>query len=353
MLKNLWYGIEFSSALGQKPMQLGILGQKLAAYRRANGAPVLLQDTCPMCGAPLSQGQIQGDDIACVRGHAVVHPDGTIAGAPGRVVDSYPAEERYGLIFGFMGDLPEAERLPIPDLPYFDAPEKYARVEGNFLWKAFYARVLENGVDAAHTPFVHGGSFGNPDQPEIEDYVVETPNENSARATIHLTPQRSRGLWGRLYRREPAPVKTVVQWWMPNLSLLEVHLPMGDLVIYNAHVPIDDRITISKYIGLRTFFKGGWANSDANRRVLKIFLQDQGVVEAQRPELLPYDLGAELHVKSDAIQIAFRRARQRCLDKGWALYPKGTRGAAFGAPIVIPSPARRLGQVVLADATPA
>ena len=165
MLKNLWYGIEFSSVLGATPIKLGILGQKLVAYRRSNGTPVLLQDTCPMCGAPLSQGQIQGDDIACARGDALVHPDGTIAGAPGRVVDAYPAEERYGLIFGFMGDLPEAERLPIPDLPYFDEPGKYARVEGNFQWKAYYARVLENGVDASHTPFVHGGSFGNPEQP--------------------------------------------------------------------------------------------------------------------------------------------------------------------------------------------
>ena len=71
MLKNLWYGIEFSSVLGATPIKLGILGQKLVAYRRSNGTPVLLQDTCPMCGAPLSQGQIQGDDIACARGDAL------------------------------------------------------------------------------------------------------------------------------------------------------------------------------------------------------------------------------------------------------------------------------------------
>ena len=33
---------------------------------------------------------------------------------PGRTrVDSYPTQERYGLIFAFLGDLPEAERPPI------------------------------------------------------------------------------------------------------------------------------------------------------------------------------------------------------------------------------------------------
>lgn len=349
MITNLWYGIEFASQLRDRPISITVLGQKLAAFRRPDGRPALVRDTCPRCGAPLSEGAVRAGGVVCARGHAAVHADGTIEGLPGKVLDAFPAEERYGLIFGFMGDLPEVDRAPIPVLPYFDDAGKYARVEGNFRWNAFYARVLENGVDAAHTPFVHGGSFGNPDEPEIEDYEVETDGATTARAVIHLMPQKSKGLWGRVYKRERTRVRTAVQWWLPNLSLLEVHLPFGELIIYNAHVPIDDRVTVSKYIGLRTFFKGRWADADANRRVLNIFRQDQAVVEAQRPELLPYDLGAELHVKSDAIQIAFRRARQRIIDRNWLLYPKGTRGSAFGAARLLPSPARRLGEVITVD----
>jgi phenylpropionate dioxygenase-like ring-hydroxylating dioxygenase large terminal subunit len=90
------------------------------------------------------------------------------------------------------------------------------------------------------------------------------------------------------------------------------------LIVYNAHVPHDSLETTSHYIALRTFFKGNWADKDAHRRVINIFSQDKKVVEAQRPELLPYDLGAELSVRSDLIQIAFRRLRQKYMDKGWA-----------------------------------
>jgi hypothetical protein len=65
-------------------------------------------------------------------------------------------------------------------------------------------------------------------------------------------------------------------------------------------------------------------------------MQDKAVVEAQRPELLPFDLGAELHVKSDALQISFRKARQQFFDKGWSI-----GGRHRPANFTIPSPIRR------------
>ena len=38
-----------------------------------------------------------------------------------------------------------------------------------------------------------------------------------------------------------------------------------------------------------------------------VAMQDKAVVESQRPELLPVDLQAELHLKSDRMAIAYRR----------------------------------------------
>ena len=65
-------------------------------------------------------------------------------------------------------------------------------------------------------------------------------------------------------------------------------------------------------------------------------------MEAQRPELLPYDLAAELHVKSDGIQIAYRKMRQKYLDMGWGMIctPSSLIIQRHQA-TVIPSPARR------------
>ena len=38
-----------------------------------------------------------------------------------------------------------------------------------------------------------------------------------------------------------------------------------------------------------------------------IILQDVPIVESQRPELLPLDLQAELHLRSDRTAIAYRK----------------------------------------------
>ena len=39
-----------------------------------------------------------------------------------------------------------------------------------------------------------------------------------------------------------------------------------------------------------------------------IFEQDRRVVESQRPERVPFDLAAEMHLKFDAVAINYRRA---------------------------------------------
>ena len=39
-----------------------------------------------------------------------------------------------------------------------------------------------------------------------------------------------------------------------------------------------------------------------------IFGQDQRVVESQRPERVPFDLASELHLRFDAVAVAYRRA---------------------------------------------
>ena len=65
--------------------------------------------------------------------------------------------------------------------------------------------------------------------------------------------------------------------------------------------------TVSKWINLRSFFTGNWADADARKRVLKVFNQDKPIVESQHPKVVPYDLNEELHVQSDALQVEYRK----------------------------------------------
>lgn len=42
-----------------------------------------------------------------------------------------------------------------------------------------------------------------------------------------------------------------------------------------------------------------------------IFDQDKRIVESQRPEQVPFDLADELHLKFDAVAVAYRRAMRQ------------------------------------------
>ncbi|MEU4215217.1 aromatic ring-hydroxylating dioxygenase subunit alpha [Actinoplanes sp. NPDC026623] len=362
MLKNFWYAVEFSDRVTTRPAPITVLGQQLALYRTPSGKIVALSDLCVHRGAALSGGRLKDDCIVCPYHGWEYRPDGQcvkIPAQPDRAVpakarvDSYPTQERYGFIWVYLGDLPEEERPPMPVWPEFDDlvenGGRFRAVTGEFLWNANYERILENGCDIAHAPFVHAGSFGNPERPEVPDYELEQPDEWSAFATVDLYPPAPRGIWGRFARlrgqdlNNRPPVTTTAGWMLPNLIKLHVRLPIGDLVIYDTNIPIDDTHTLVKWVALRSFFTGGWADRNAIQRTLKIFYQDAEVVDKVRPELLPFDLGAELHIRSDLIAVQYRRRRQELAEKGWLLSAEDviTGDVPRRTATVIASPARR------------
>ena len=355
MLKNFWWPLDFTPEVTAKPKRVTALGQELVLFRTPDGKPQVMSDLCVHRGGALSDGWLEDGCVVCPYHGWKFKPDGECVRIPANLqnvpvpkkarVDSYPTQDKYGWVWAFLGDIPEAERPPLPNLDHFGSPD-FKMTYGQFEWNAHYDRVLENSVDIAHAPFVHGGSFGNRNEPEVEEYTIKTHGDLGAEATVTLKPPKRnvRGLWNRLYKEETQRkgVTTRAAFFLPCLTLLEVNLPIGKMVLWNAHIPVDDFRTVTKWINLRQFFKGDWADGDARKRVFKIFWQDKPIVEAQRPELLPYDLGAELHVKSDSLQIAYRRMRQKYIDKGWSIdthliQSEYSRHQA----VVIPSPARR------------
>ena len=118
---------------------------------------------------------------------------------------------------------------------------------------------------------------------------------------------------------------------------------MGELKIFDVNIPIDEETTLVKFVALRTFFKGKWADRDARRRVFKVLYEDQAIVDTVRPELLPFDLSDELHVKSDYNAVLYRRRRQELIEMGWGVEGNTIvgEGPARVEQRVIPSPIRK------------
>ena len=124
MFINFWYCAARSADLGDGPFKVRMLGQDFVLFRDSSGTARCLHNVCVHRGSSLADGKVKGDRIecpyhgwqygptgACERIPTLVETDSRI---PKRAkVDSYPTLERYGFVFAFLGDLPEAERPPL------------------------------------------------------------------------------------------------------------------------------------------------------------------------------------------------------------------------------------------------
>lgn len=351
MLKNFWYALCLSTEVTDKPIRVTALGNELVIYRTSDGSPVVMSDLCVHRGGALSDGWIKDDCVVCPYHGWEFEKDGSCVKIPANIegrsipakarVDQYPTQEKYGFIFGFLGDLPEDERPPMPEIPEFDNPG-YRKIWGDYWWDVHYTRAVENGMDISHAPFVHAGSFGNRDEPEVEEYDVEKM-EWGGDATVNLNPPPASGIWRFLRSsKERPPVKTTGGYRMPNITRLNVRLPIGEFILYTFHLPVEEEKTRSIWVMIRNFFPQAIFDNDSHKRVIKIFNEDRRTVMEQRPELLPYDLAAELHVRSDRIQVDFRQKRNRYIDEGWGIDSHLIKSEYTNVKaVVIPSPARR------------
>lgn len=164
-LKECWYPAMKSSAVGEKPVAVKLLGDEVALYRDA-GKVHAVHNRCPHRGLPMSMGKRNfPGTISCAyhgwtfdtQGNCVAAlNEGPCSRLPGRVrIRTYPVEERAGLVWIYMGDEAPAplERDVPPEILDPDAIIYFHTEEWDFNWLPG----LENLMDT-HDLFVHRNS---------------------------------------------------------------------------------------------------------------------------------------------------------------------------------------------------
>ena len=164
MYINFWYPMATTEELGDVPMKVRALGLDFVMFRDTQGGAKCLSNTCSHRGGSLAGGRIKGDCIQCPYHGWEFDGDGTCrkipslgkdGRKPGRArVDSYPVQERHGIIFAFLGDLPEEERPPIIPVPE-EGQAGWRPTLVHYPIKGNYERSVENGIDPAHNEYVH------------------------------------------------------------------------------------------------------------------------------------------------------------------------------------------------------
>lgn len=305
VLVHDWHVVARSADVPEgPPVAVRLLDEDLVLWR-AGDRVVAWRDLCVHRGARLSLGTVQNGTLACRYHGWTYDPDGRCVRFPAHPelrppastarAAAYRAVERYGWIWVSLG-------IPDRDLPPFDQWDdvSFRKVHcGPYRIRASGPRIVENFLDVTHFPFVHQGLLGDPAHPEVSDYTAEIGPAGVTASDITVWQPDPDGM-GRgaqvTYRyRVPRP-----------LTATFVKTSAGpQFAMYFTVTPVADRESIAwMYVAMDY---GDQTDEEVRRFQDEIIAQDIPVVESQRPELLPLDLQAELHLRSDRTAIAYRR----------------------------------------------
>lgn len=353
MLINLWYVAEWSETLKDTPVRVKMLGQKLVLFRDASGKAHCLSDICLHRGGSISGGWTNNNCVVCPYHGWRYSGDGKVAYVPSEGddfkvpkrmrIDSYPVEERYGMIWVFLGDLPENERFPIPDVPEYDDP-KWRLLTSEFTWKADAARVVENGIDIAHASFVHP-IFGRPETAQVNNILrVESGDWWGESENLQYPPKFKGNWYRRRMRKEGQPTSTFPYWYLPGMVArirIDINKHMS-IVMFDANTPVDHNETRTFALQFRSFLKYKIFDGGSLKRLNRILEEDAAIIQEASPNFLPDSLANEMSVGDDKFMRTFRSARRKCIDeRGWKIDHKAIAKHTGEKVFAIPSPARR------------
>ena len=166
-LRNCWYASGWSrDFLTGDVVSTVLLDEPLALYRGTNGNLVALEDRCAHRLAPLSKGEVEGNDLRCMyhglkfdcTGRCVEIP-GQSAVPPQARVRSYPIAEKHSVAWIWMGEPEKVDEALLPDFVGVD-DDNWAMLPGYLDFDAHYMLINDNLLDMSHLSYVHRNTFG-------------------------------------------------------------------------------------------------------------------------------------------------------------------------------------------------
>jgi phenylpropionate dioxygenase-like ring-hydroxylating dioxygenase large terminal subunit len=281
-----------------------LMGRDVVLWRSAQEIHCW-RDLCIHRGAQLSLGKLCGDRLVCPyhaweydhSGQCVHIPSQPGQPPPVKArAQTYYARERYGMVWVCVGE-------PMGDLPQFSLAEESASrvmLAGPYFFRAQGPRVVENFLDVAHLGFVHAGLLGDPQHGEIEDYEVA------------MGPQGPEAREIRIWQPDPdgtgKGARVSYHYWASGpltAGLVKLHSEQRFGLLMQV-APVDADTCVSRLVIAMDYAHNVPEETFVHYQDV-VSAQDKVVVESQRPELLPLDLQAELHLRSDRMAIAYRK----------------------------------------------
>jgi phenylpropionate dioxygenase-like ring-hydroxylating dioxygenase large terminal subunit len=354
MFINFWYAVEWSEKLTDAPVKARMLGHDFVVFRDSAGVAQCLSDTCVHRGGSLSGGKLIGDCVQCpyhgwqFDGHGVcqrIPSLGANAKVPARAkVDAYPTQEKYGIVFAFLGDLPADQRPPIMEIPEYGQPGWHATTQERRSGDD-YRRQVENALDPAHNEFVHpthgfSGSREDYHGPELE---LEEDQWSSGFLTKYFAPPlKDEKMKSASGRSKDAVIEAGSLHHGPTSICTKIH-PTAEVFIHQ-HVfktPVDELGTRTFLVQTRNFMLESEHDDRFRERNDVVAGQDADVLAELHPPLTPETNQHEFLLPSDAAVLRYREKLDEWQALGWRLDADALARTSKGVAYAIPSPARQ------------
>ncbi len=287
-LPNFWYPILRSGLLRDAPVQLERFGENLVAWRSSTGAPHVFENHCPHRRAPLSLGDIRGDELACSyhgwrfegSGACVAmpleEPSAQVLARHG--VKSYAAADRGGYIWMFYGDPQHVTPLVLPpeleDAAWFAFKKEY-------FWDTNWLNILDNVMDPLHAIYLHVGAVTQRKRAKFKEFGVTREDElGFCLGKLGIHEDGSVG-----------PVEGEVEFVLPNLVRLDIADGTED-GLYRVMIlptPINENSTCAFYVrtrrttGLWSRFRWQLWWAAHGRAVHKVAAEDRDILSGLGP----------------------------------------------------------------------
>ena len=324
MIPNQWYVVLDSSQVGDLPVGVTRMGEKLVFWRDRARRVSCLRDRCVHRGAALSKGSVldtgrlqcpfHGFEYDASGKVTRIPANGKNTPVPDRFhVQRYPTHEAHGFIWIWWGENPPEDLVPPPFFQDLDESFSYGRAYDP--WDAHYSRVIENQLDVVHLPFVHHNTIGRGNRTLVDGPVVEWLDENRFVFYVYNRVDDGRPPC-KPEEITPDPVRDFkLGFIFPNLWQNYIS---PDARVMAAFVPVDDAHTVLYLRFYQRFVRlpilRDLVNGLAMPFNLRIAHQDRRVVVTQEPKASGLTIGETL-IQGDRPIVEYRRRRQELLEE--------------------------------------
>ena len=214
LLRRYWHPIGLASDANGTPRKVRALGEDLILFRDGAGRAGLVHARCCHRGTTLYYGKVEARGIRCcyhgwlfdTQGHCLEQPCEPQGGLFREKVRQpwYPVEERYGLIFAYMGPPERKPVLPryhclevMDDGEFVETDDSSLGGGGPQIIPCNWLQHYENVVDPFHVPVLHASFSGA----QFSMAMAAMPEVAFERSPRGVTVRATRKVDGKTFHR--------------------------------------------------------------------------------------------------------------------------------------------------------